>query len=399
MHCKYYRLVSSIIGLMLMLTGCGNWQPIGVDNTLTGRSSASLNGNNTFPSSQKNMSSTSSLGALSNLTSIHMVNAMTGWALSKDSLLRTFDGGVSWTKVTPKGVGSMRGGTLSVYDAQTLWVVFNKESSTSITVYHTIDGGQKWESAEIKTTPWYGRVTSLDFIDLTHGWLLASYDVSMGSESVEVFYSNDGGASWTSNASAILNEKPSNDLPLAGSKNGLVFSNQKNGWLTGFSHGDGIWLYSSSNGGRTWSQKTIVAPQGYHTDGGAVSTEPPHFFNQKEGVLPVEFRGENPPAFVFYRTEDGGLSWTPTTPVQTAQESQEYRGFHWSIIDATHAFVSDGYQLYFTSDSSHSFVRITPNISLEKLQQLDFTSVKLGWAIIDGGLWKTIDGGHTWVQI
>ncbi|WP_158310170.1 exo-alpha-sialidase [Desulfosporosinus acidiphilus] len=272
-----------------------------------------------------------------------MVNAMTGWALSQGSLLRTVDGGASWTNVTPKGVDSTSVGTLLSYDAQTLWVVFNKESSTSITVYHTTDGGQKWESAEINTAPYYGRVTSLDFIDLTHGWLLASYDVSMGSESVEVFQSNDGGASWKSNASAILNEKPSNALPLAGSKNGLVFSNQKNGWLTGFSHGDGIWLYSSSDGGRTWSQKTIVTPQGYHTDGGAVSTEPPHFFNQKEGVLPVEFRGENPPAFVFYRTEDGGLSWTPTTPVQTAQESQEYRGFHWSIIDATHAFVSDGY--------------------------------------------------------
>jgi len=328
-----------------------------------------------------------------------MVDAMTGWALSKDSLLRTVDGGVSWTNVTPKGVISKSEGTLSVYDTQTVWVVFNKELSTSITVYRTSDGGQKWESTEINATPYHGRVTSIDFVDFTHGWLLTSYDVSMGSESVEVFQTNDGGVSWKSNASAIINEKLSNDLPLAGSKNGLVFSNQENGWLTGFSHGDGIWFYTTLNGGLTWSPKTIVTPQGYYTAGGAVSTEPPHFFGQKEGVLPVEFRGQKPPALVFYRTEDGGLNWTPTTPVQTAQESLENRGFHWSIIDATRAFVSDGYQLYFTSDSSHSFVCITPNISLEKLQQLDFTSEKSGWAIIDGVLWKTIDGGHTWVQI
>ena len=392
---KHYRLLSNIIVLMLMLTGCGNLNSSNVSNS---QSPVSLDNNEALSNSDTNTSKLS-LGTLSNLTSIHMVNAMSGWALSKDSLLRTVNGGVSWTNVTPKGVGSMSEGTLSVYDSQTLWVVFNKESSTSITVFRTTDGGQKWQRAEINTTPYYGRVTSLDFIDLSHGWLMASYDVSMGSESVEVFQTNDGGASWKSDASAIINEKMSKDLPLAGVKDGLIFSNQKNGWLTGFSHGNGIWFYSSTDGGRTWTQKTIIAPQGYHTDGGAVSTAPPHFFNQKQGVLPVEFRGENPPAFVFYRTEDGGLSLTPTTPVQTAQELQEYRGFHWSIIDGTHALVSDGYQLYFTSDGSHSFVCITPNISLAKLQQLDFTSEKLGWAIIDGGLWKTIDGGDTWVPI
>lgn len=394
MRLKYGSIVYGIVVIIIMLTGCGSWQSNG-----TTKNSTSINGEKPFSNSTSSTPDAPSTRTLSHFASIHMVDAMTGWALSKDSLLRTVNGGVSWTNVTPKGVGSMSEGTLLVYDAQSIWVVFNKELSTSITVYRTTDGGQKWESTEINTTPYYGRVTSLDFIDLTHGWLLASYDVSMGSESVEVFQTNDGGASWKSNASAIINEKVSNELPLAGSKNGLVFLNQENGWLTGFSHGDGIWLYSSSDGGRAWSQKTIIAPQGYHTDGGAVSTEPPHFFNQKEGVLPVEFRGEKLPAFVFYRTEDGGLSWTSTTPVQTAQESQEYWGFHWSIIDATHALVSDDYNLYFTSDSSHSFVCITPNISLEKLQQLDFTSEKLGWAIIDGGLWKTIDGGHTWVQI
>ena len=177
-------------------------QSSGVGNS---QSSVSLNGNKAFSNNETNTSKLSPK-TLSNLASIHMVNAMTGWALSQGSLLRKVDGGVSWTNVTPKGVISKSEGTLSVYDAQTVWVVFNKESSTNITVYRTSDGGQKWESAEINTTPYYGRVTSLDFIDLTHGWLLASYDVSMGSESVEVFQTNDGGASWKSNASAIINE-------------------------------------------------------------------------------------------------------------------------------------------------------------------------------------------------
>jgi len=395
---KYGNIATGIIILMFMLTGCGNWQTKGVGNIPTSQSPASADGKKPFSNNDTNTTSTLSPRTLSNLASIHMVNTMTGWALNQGFLLRTVDGGISWTNVTPKGINSLNEGTLSVYDTQTVWVVFNKELSTSITVYRTSDGGQIWESAEINTTPYHGRVTSLDFVDSTHGWLLTSYDVSMGSESIEVFQTNDGGASWNSNASAIINEKMSNNLPLAGSKNGVIFANQKNGWLTGFSHADGIWLYTTSNGGLTWSPKTIVTPQGYHTEGGSVSTEPPQFFEQKEGVLPVEFRGQKPPALILYKTEDGGMSWIPTTPVQTPQESLEYRGFHWSIIDAAHAYVSDGYKLYYTSDGSQSFVSISPNISLKNLQQLDFVSEQLGWAIIDGDLWKTNDGGRTWTQ-
>ena len=325
---------------------------------------------------------------------------MTGWAMDQGSLLRTDDGGVSWTNVTPKGVGSLSEGRWFIFDTLTAWVVSNEEPSTSVTIYRTTDGGRKWDSAQINTAPNYGRVTSLAFLDSTHGWLLTSYGVAMGSESIETFQTNDGGASWESTASANGHLEKSNGLPVTGDKNGLIFANQKNGWLTGFSHGNGIWLYTTPDGGVTWAPQSIVAPPGYHTEGGSVSTEPPHFFGQEIGLLPVEFGGQTPPSLVFYRTQDGGVSWTPTTTVQSAQESlKSYWGFHWSIIDDTHVFVSDGYKLYYTSDGLHSLVSMTPNISLNKLQQLDFVSEQLGWAINNGDLWKTSDGGHNWVQV
>ncbi|KJR47440.1 hypothetical protein UF75_2202 [Desulfosporosinus sp. I2] len=386
MRYKYCSIVFGIIVLVFMLAGGGKEQP---------------NEGGYIPTSQ----SSATPGNLSprawiNIASIHMVDAMTGWAMSQESLLRTVDGGASWTDVTPKGIGSLREGTWSVYDMQTVWAVFNVESSTGITIYRTTDGGRKWESAQINTIPDHGRVTSLAFLDSTHGWLLISYGAAMGSESIGVFQTSDGAATWKLTASVTTNQEIPKGVPLTGAKNGLRFVDQKNGWLTGFSHANGIWLYSTSDGGQTWMPQSIVAPPGYQTGGGSVSTEPPHFFGRKVGLLPVEFRGQTPPVLVFYRTQDGGMSWTPTTPVQSAQESLEsYWGFHWSIIDATHIFVCDGYKLYCTLDGSHSFVSITPNISLKNLQQLDFASEQLGWAIIDGGLWKTSDGGHTWIQV
>jgi len=70
----------------------------------------------------------------------------------------------------------------------------------------------------------------------------------------------------------------------------------------------------------------------------------------------------------------------------------------WSVIDAQHSIVSDRYKLYYTSDGMGSFVSIRPNIDLKNLQQLDFVTEQIGWAIIDGGLWKTSDGGQNWTR-
>ena len=46
-----------------------------------------------------------------------------------------------------------------------------------------------------------------------------------------------------------------------------------------------------------------------------------------------------------------------------------------------------------------TFTSVKPNIDLTNLSQLDFVSEQIGWGIIDGCLWKTIDGGHVWTQM
>lgn len=176
-----------------------------------------------------------------------------------------------------------------------------------------------------------------------------------------------------------------------------MFSNRQNGWLTGYSHGDGIWLYATADGGVSWTPQNLAEPFGYQAEGGSANSNPPCFFQATTGLLSVELRGQAPPALVFYLTQDGGESWQATTPVRSSQEP--FRGFQTSIVDAGHAFVSDGYEMFYSADGMRSFTSVKPNIDLTNLSQLGFVSGQIGWGIIDGRLWKTIDGGHIWTQM
>lgn len=331
------------------------------------------------------------------LTFVRMVDAKIGWACTKESILKTVDGGENWTDVTPQGQAGLLISSPFCLDGQNAVLAFTQESSSQIIVCRTTDGGQHWEKAEIDTGPNLSSAAKLFFADAEHGWLLAGYGAAMGSEFDELFQTTDGSTTWKSIALSSPTPKSAKDLPLEGIKTSLVFADRNMGWLTGFSHGNGIWLYTTADGGVGWTPQNLAVPSGYQAEGGSANSNSPCFFQVQTGLLPVELRGQTPPALVFYLTQDGGKSWQATTPVRSSQEP--FRGFQTSIVDAGHAFVSDGYRLFYSADGMRSFTSVNPNIDLTNLSQLDFVSNQLGWGIIDGCLWKTTDGGHVWTQI
>ncbi|MDQ7097021.1 hypothetical protein REC12_25840 [Desulfosporosinus sp. PR] len=372
-----FTFFNLIIILIVVLAGCGQIP----ESTAAGSQLRP----NSVTRNEKNL-----------LTSIHMVDDRIGWAYTRESVFRTVDGGASWAQVTPQGQANLPVSSWFCLDEQNAVLAFAQETSPGIVIWRTTNCGQNWDRSEISTGSNLCSDAELSFADAEHGCLLARYGAAMGSESDELFQTADGGATWKSIASASPALKPANGLPFAGIKNGLVFSGSDKGWLTGFSHGDGIWLYRTANGGVTWTPQTLAVPSGYQAQGGSASSNPPCFFQGQKGVLPVELRGQTP-ALVFYLTQDGGEDWQAATPVRSSQEP--FRGFHTSIIAAEQAFVSDGYELFYTADGMRSFNPVKPDIDLTGLSQLDFVSDQMGWGIIDGSLWKTQDGGHTWTQV
>lgn len=100
---------------------------------------------------------------------------------------------------------------------------------------------------------------------------------------------------------------------------------------------------------------------------------------------------------VVYRTTDGGQTWTYGTTVNRTVENEAIQA--WSFPTFDDGFATDGHKVFETTDGGRTWSSFTPNISLQYAVQLQFTSSKDGWALMNSGvLYRTADGGHTWAR-
>lgn len=350
-------------------------------------------------------------GAVSEpLDLIRMINDQQGWAIAGRSVLRTHDGGRTWSDVTPAGIDAPAStiptpvpqGRTSIelkaafLGPQAGWVA--APGLDRISIFHTDDAGQTWRTTELAVASaqqvYPIDVVSFTFLDDKVGWLLRSMDVSAAHEEVELYRTQNGGSSWQRIASAKQGAtgEELGSISSLGQKTGVGFRDPANGWLTGFSAGEGVYLYRTTDGGSTWAPQELAVPAGYTASGGSAQSYPPSFFDEKKGLLPA-YLGSSTPGFnlFFYVTSDGGADWSAGTPL-----SSQTNDFVWSWPDSVHGFVAEHGSgvLYSSSDGARSWSRRM--LAGLKFSYLDFISASVGWAISDGGVLKTKDGGENW---
>lgn len=325
--------------------------------------------------------------------SFRMLNATRGWALTGTAVMKTSDGGMSWNDVTPTGYKSPNG-VAEYRGKRAAWVVGSGTQDRTMTVFRTNDSGGKWARAEVRTLSpdVVPRPVTIRFTDDKHGWLMAGFDVAAGSNPVGVYTTKDGGSTWQTATESPTGVSTPGSLPRGGIKSGLGARDSLNAWVSGLWYGEGIWLYATHNGGKTWQSVSVTVPTGFTASAGSAETRPPAFWGKRKGLLPVLYHQEK--AILFYSTADGGRTWSPTTPLKT--ETLQI-SFVYSMLDSRHIFVSDGVKIYITSDGAKSWTTITPSVSLANLSQLGFVSPKLGWAAVGGKLLRTMDGGRRWI--
>ncbi len=364
------------------------------------------------------------------LSSLHMINATTGWALGMDystglnRILRTTDGGTSWQDVTPLQQGRLStsvtqktsyAGNPYFLNACVAWVALAQPGNAPALLFRTGDGGKTWQQSELPGSD----IRGINFIDARTGWLTVDV-LKNGKFAEEDFYhSVDGGQSWTKIAisSPATSDQPG-ALPFANADNNPIFINATTGWITGASSVSlNPRLYITRDGGRTWHQQLLPPPGNGDSrifKSGTVVWQP-QFFSAREGILPVSFWAAN--SLDVYITHDGGNSWQSTSllRISTPPNLDIYAPTHDPLfVDANHGWIGNAWGapfLYTTSDGGKHWTKIVPQVNMLNTGLFDYSFVtsKVGWALGSithnspasepSLLFKTEDGGKTWLYI
>lgn len=336
---------------------------------------------------------------------------VTGQTVAKGPY-RTSDGGTHWVKVAPPAIPNLSpdGETEFFLDATHAWVAEAAGSARAtadhVVVFSTNDAGKTWqESSALQITPidpkdviWSGSGYAhwLCFIDPHNGVLLIESGPASPMAPLwrtgALYRTLNGGLSWTlvstNPGSAALKTLGGRCAGAYGIGDGLVFSSSVTGWLPLLECASPNAVLVTHDGGVTWSVQRM--PGNYPTL--------PYFIDSDHAFA----LGSN--STVVVATSDSGATWV-------TQGTLPDQGNDVTFIDPTHGWCighpvatpGNDWNVYRTTDGGHTWVLETRVASLGWLTFVDATT---GYQSVgeypgspDWMLFKTIDGGLTWSRI
>lgn len=169
-------------------------------------------------------------------------DSLHGWASGYyGTVIRTNDGGVTWTHQTIDGAQLLR--RIDFVDTHNGWTIGHRGS-----VYSTKDGGKNWQEKILKKGLY---LRSVDFVSAQVGWVVG--------QDASIFFTSDGGENWVKQP---LSEYKGRDLPRL---NDVVAIDAK----TAIAVGEfGIVIYTT-DGGKIWhiapstTETTLTAVAAY----------------------------------------------------------------------------------------------------------------------------------------
>ena len=265
------------------------------------------------------------------------------WGVNDSELVRTTDGGRTWTDVTPPTAAALLSlpdtltPVLLARDGEHAWLALCCAGQTDTSagrlteVFSTSDGGRTWTESEPLHGPAYGGPASLTFTGPDDGWLLLTTDTAGSARFGQLYRTDDGGRRWALVAAGVpascdppsltvattsvawIACGPSGPLlvsrdagtywapqPLSRSAGGVPQFTSGTGFLTA-GPASGLYLLVTHDLGRTW--RRLPLPSGI---GAAPDVK---FLSASDGiVLPYVSPGSRVP--VVYVTVNGGRSWT-----------------------------------------------------------------------------------------
>jgi photosystem II stability/assembly factor-like uncharacterized protein len=212
------------------------------------------------------------------LSAVEFVDNNYGWICSRNSILRTTNGGYSWEIKYSEDLGEGRFRDIQFLNRNIGFVVGGKGSFGSIGVLlKTDDGGETWQD-----------VAPQSLSTLTHISIVDKQNICMCGFGGTILSTTDAGLTWTKRT---LNISPSPSLTT------IQFVDQNNGWAG--SRDDWLGFYRTTDGGNTWIQrsKESLSIFGVRTF---------FFIDPLNGWLGT-FPGAGP--YAIAQTTDGGQTW------------------------------------------------------------------------------------------
>ena len=362
-----------------------------------------------------------------NILEITMIDGGTGWGIGqipgeKDKMvLRTTDNAERWKNVTPsQAVYDYADKNTEISgcfrDANHAWLIFYEkdayDSRNGIVVWYTEDGGQSWESVNLPISGYAVQFVAdpqISFLDNQNGWVFARIGRNENREYVGIYTTHDGGKSWT--AMVTTN---SDNLPSAGRKNGAVFRDTLEGWIScesTFNEPDMV-LWHTTDGGNTWYKQQLPTPYGFNIPDGLLwnpsytcSLSVPKFvdfqYQYAWAVLqctPSDAQSE--PVSILYWTYDRLSTWK-TYRLPAAAGDLSFYGIEYGWYAVANAPGSDyPYQILFTEDGGENW-RTASQLAWDSKLQFSTPAIGYGIATYMGipALVKTSNSGFSWEQI
>ncbi|MFD8632747.1 WD40/YVTN/BNR-like repeat-containing protein [Streptomyces sp. NPDC059533] len=242
------------------------------------------------------------------------VSRSTAWvAGSKGTVLRTVDGGRSWSDVSPPAAVAegLELRDIEAFDARRAVALSIGEGEAS-RVLRTEDGGATWTEAFRNPDP-RAFYDCLTFFDHHHG--LAVSDPVDGK--FRLLSTADGGRTWQPLPTDGMPEALPGEAGFAASGQCLVGAGPKDVWLaTG--GGATARILHSSDRGRNWTATQSTVPAGDPARGVFALA-----FRDRTRGLAVggDYRTGQPSPQAGSRSSDGGRTWTPSTTPPPAYRS------------------------------------------------------------------------------
>lgn len=350
-----------------------------------------------------------------NLSYLRMVDQLNGWASDyEDKLYRTADGGASWYLVpVPPEAGINVVGS-AFLDAAHAWLSYY-DADGHPALLRTTDGGLSWTPLTGIGLDEAGGGPSFRFTSPEQG-LAEVTGAGAGNLYVQEYETSDGGATFT--VVPLVGPTPEPDLP-----EGTIHlcslcldSFYYDPYRAIIVEGDmgtmesrgGVHLKQTTDLGQTWTEMVLPLPAGYE-DALAGGLQPVFPGGVQHGFLPVKLMRYNPDgtaaydAIALYESIDAGQTWTLTPNVlQTSNPATL------ELVDDLDLLTLCGAAICASHDAALTWETVTPELDLASTDTryvLDMTFVNplSGWIILveDGisQLYRTDDGGATWMLL